>query len=193
MIPGKLDADGRLCVPMHDEGVLDRHILEYPTSRGTMDLSSMMPPQEEVSAAANRPKRYPGRLEPSSEACREWVDRLRGRFDLPPGEMLDTVLLLFMGFATQRARSSAAAIGRDDVWVRPRVARLRAMGLWRGGARIGSRFDCWLGRGDRPGLECYLDLLEISGKISSDRNTVACRSRWFVIGRPLVTEKPRGS
>ena len=113
---------------------------------------------------------------------RKWLSEFRPGFEEFSKEMgcdSDVMLLVMAGLISQSIQIVADAIERNTRWVRPRVKRLREMGMWLGEDKLGPRFDAWYaamtddGAGD-IGPELYipvlLDILEIDGELESERD-----------------------
>jgi hypothetical protein len=92
----------------------------------------------------------------------------------------DVMLLLMVGFVSQDTQIIADAMEWSPRWVRPRVNRLRKMGMWSGGVTLGSRFGIWnkaltgefsVTNENEVGIEILLDIMEIDGIIESRCDT----------------------
>ena len=91
----------------------------------------------------------------------------------------DVILLVMAGFISQSVQVVADAMGRNTRWVRPRVKRLRDMGIWVGEDRVGPRFDAWYAGmrengsgkiGPKLWVPMLLDIMEIDGQLESERD-----------------------
>lgn len=77
---------------------------------------------------------------------RKWLAKCEecfARFAEDAGCETDVILLLMAGAVSQDAQIVADAMEKSPRWVRPRVKRLRRMGMWQGGVTLGSRFSTW--------------------------------------------------
>lgn len=128
-----------------------------------------------------KPEKQDGTWE-ATTAVREWLKQFKesaGNFAEDTGCNRDTILLVFAGFVSQDPQVVADALGKNVRWVRPRVERLRTMGLWTDGTTPGPRFGTWIeGTSDDPNAEVepaiwvpiLLDILEIEGELESREN-----------------------
>lgn len=77
----------------------------------------------------------------------------------------DLLRLCLIGLFEQRVTTAMRVLDRPKSWVKPRVDRLRKMGLWVGSASLGGRFASWLD--ENGGMEALLDCMEIDGVVES--------------------------
>ncbi len=152
MIPAKYSADGRLLLPDRYADTDDfQQLLDKP-------LAAPAPkPDQAMLARVERCLAFLTVLDPEIvEWCRD------------TGCPLDTVRLVFVGAFGQSVDFAKAVISsRPLSWIRPRVQRLKAMGLWVGGRNLGERFGPWIEEGENHGLLAVLDVLEIEGLAES--------------------------
>ena len=113
---------------------------------------------------------------------RKWLaifEEIFADFAEDMGCEVDVMVLLMAGLVSQDIQIVADAMKRSTRWVRPRVNRLRKMGMWLGDETLGPRYDSWEAAltgdftnktEDEATMGILVDTMEVDGLIKSRRD-----------------------